>query len=84
MVQSKNGATRTLSEIPVGGRALVRAMRGERFMTRRLMEMGLTPGVEVEVLRRAPMGDPIELRLRRYALSIRREDAAHVEVDELR
>jgi len=76
-----NESTRRLSEVPVGGRAVVRAMRGERFVTRRLMEMGLTPGTEVRVLRRAPMGDPIELRLRRYSLSIRRRDAATIEVD---
>ncbi|NLY92783.1 MAG: ferrous iron transport protein A [Myxococcales bacterium] len=72
---------RRLSEVPVGERAVVRALHGERFLSRRLMEMGLLPGVEVEVVRRAPMGDPIELRLRRYALSIRREDAATIEVE---
>jgi ferrous iron transport protein A len=76
-----NTPTRRLSDVPVGGSAVVRAMTGERFVTRRLMEMGLTPGIEVRVLRRAPMGDPIELRLRRYSLSIRRADAATIEVE---
>jgi Fe2+ transport system protein FeoA len=76
-----NSSTLRLSEIPVGGRAVVRALSGERFTTRRLMEMGLIPGTEVRVVRRAPMGDPIELRLRRYSLSIRREDAATIEVE---
>jgi ferrous iron transport protein A len=76
-----NTPTRRLSDVPVGGSAVVRAMTGERFVTRRLMEMGLTPGIEVRVLRRAPMGDPIELRLRRYSLSIRRSDAATIEVE---
>jgi ferrous iron transport protein A len=76
-----NTPTRRLSDVPVGGSAVVRAMNGERFVTRRLMEMGLTPGIEVRVLRRAPMGDPIEFRLRRYSLSIRRADAATIEVE---
>jgi Fe2+ transport system protein FeoA len=76
-----NGSTRRLSEIPVGGCAIVRAISGERFTTRRLMEMGLIPGTEVRVVRRAPMGDPIELRLRRFSLSIRRDDAATIEVE---
>jgi Fe2+ transport system protein FeoA len=76
-----NTPTRRLSDVPVGGSAVVRAMTGERFVTRRLMEMGLIPGTEVRVLRRAPMGDPIELRLRRYSLSIRRADAATIEVE---
>jgi Fe2+ transport system protein FeoA len=76
-----NIAARRLSDVPVGSSAIVRAMHGERFVTRRLMEMGLIPGTEVRVMRRAPMGDPIELRLRRYSLSIRREDAATIEVE---
>jgi ferrous iron transport protein A len=47
----------------------------------RLMEMGLTPGVEVQVLGVAPLGDPIELALRGYRLSVRRSEAARVEVE---
>lgn len=45
------------------------------------MEMGLIPGVELEVIRRAPMGDPIEIRLRGYALSLRRSEARDIEVE---
>jgi ferrous iron transport protein A len=47
----------------------------------RLLEMGLTPGVEVQVLGAAPLGDPIELALRGYRLSVRRSEAARIEVE---
>jgi ferrous iron transport protein A len=52
-----------------------------RATARRLFEMGLLPGAVVRVVRRAPMGDPIELRLRNYSLSIRKEEAALIEID---
>ncbi len=48
----------------------------------RLLEMGLVPGTEVEVTRRAPLGDPIELAIRGYSLSIRRNEATKVALDE--
>jgi Fe2+ transport system protein FeoA len=53
---------------------------GPLALRRRLLEMGLCPGIEVEVLRRAPLGDPIELRLRGYLLSLRLDQAAQVTV----
>ncbi len=49
-------------------------------MSRRLMEMGLLPGTKVRVVRVAPLGDPLELRLRNYSLSVRRRDAAQISV----
>jgi Fe2+ transport system protein FeoA len=49
-------------------------------MSRRLMEMGLLPGTEVRVVRVAPLGDPLELRLRDYSLSVRRSEAAKITV----
>ncbi len=49
-------------------------------MARRLMEMGLLPGTEVRIVRAAPLGDPVELRLRHYSLSIRRREAARIAV----
>lgn len=52
-----------------------------RATARRLFELGLLPGTRVRVVRRAPLGDPIELRLRNYSLSIRREQAALIEVE---
>jgi ferrous iron transport protein A len=70
-----------LGELSVGSSAIVRRVGGARSVARRLMEMGLLPGTPVAIARRAPLGDPIELRVRGYALSIRRCDALSVEVD---
>jgi len=68
----------TLGELPIGGSAIVDRVEGARAFRRRLLELGLIPGTKVEVLRVAPLGDPIELLVRGYRLSLRREDAALV------
>lgn len=73
-------ATR-LAAIADGSTAIVRRLVLPRATARRLFEMGLLPGTRVRVVRRAPLGDPIELRLRNYSLSIRREEAALIEVE---
>jgi len=73
-------ATR-LAEVADGSTAVVRRLTLPRGTARRLLEMGLLPGTRVRVVRRAPLGDPIELRLRNYSLSIRREEAALIEVE---
>ena len=70
-----------LAEIADGGSAVVRRLTLPRATARRLLEMGLLPGTPVRVVRRAPLGDPIELRLRNYSLSIRREEGALIEVE---
>jgi Fe2+ transport system protein FeoA len=67
----------------VGEEATVRRFRLPRALTRRLLELGLLPGTRVKVVRQAPLGDPIELRLRNYSLSIGRDQAARIEVDPL-
>ncbi len=74
--------TRTLADVPIGSAATVERVGGRRDIAIRLMEMGLLPGTRVEVLRVAPLGDPIELRVRGFALSIRRAEAKSVEVRE--
>jgi ferrous iron transport protein A len=56
---------------------------GDSGAVRRLMELGLVPGTRVEVLRRAPLGDPIELRLREIHLSLRRSEAAYIHVEDV-
>ncbi len=71
----------TLSELPVGGRGRVLRVLQADEISSRLLEMGLTPGVEVQVLGAAPLGDPIELALRGYRLSVRRSEAARVVVE---
>lgn len=71
----------TLASLPVGARAKVARIDGVDEVSCRLMEMGLTPGVELLVVGVAPLGDPLELDLRGYRLSIRRTEAARVEIE---
>ncbi|MGE0043829.1 MAG: ferrous iron transport protein A [Vicinamibacterales bacterium] len=70
-----------LASVPVGGTAVVSRVSGARPVVRRLLEMGLVPGTPVRMQRVAPLGDPIELRVRNYALSIRRADALGIEIE---
>jgi ferrous iron transport protein A len=71
----------TLAELAVGGGGKVTRIVGDDEISVRLLEMGLTPGVGVRVLGVAPLGDPIELELRGYRLSVRRAEAARVEIE---
>jgi ferrous iron transport protein A len=75
--------TFTLDQLLVGQRGRVEAMHGIDAVTQRLYEMGLLEGEEVEVLGFAPLGDPMEIRLRDYRLSLRRSEAARVTVTRL-
>ncbi|MGE5610835.1 MAG: FeoA family protein [Bacillota bacterium] len=72
--------TCALSELPVGSRGRVVSVQGDPDLRRRLLEMGFCRGVSVEVVRRAPLGDPIEFRLRGYHLSLRDEQAKFVRI----
>lgn len=76
-------AHHTLDQMPLGARCRVLGVAGEPAIRRRLLEMGLCIGVEINVLRRAPLGDPLEIRLRGYLLSLRRNQAALVRVEAL-
>lgn len=69
-----------LDELAVGERAVVVRLHGEGGVKRRIMDMGLTKGAEVLVHKVAPLGDPMELHVRGYALSLRKADARMVEV----
>ena len=73
---------RSLAALPLGAEAVVRRVQSVRPIARRLMELGLVPGTKVSVTRVAPLGDPLELRLRNDARSIRRTEALSIEVDE--
>lgn len=75
-----NKGQMTLAAVEVGGSAIVEALDCPRSVSRRLMEMGLLPETEVRVVRVAPLGDPIELRVRDYSLSLRRREAAAIRV----
>lgn len=72
---------RLLASVPVGSTAIVSRVKGGRRVVRRLLEMGLVPGTPVTIHREAPLGDPVELRVRNYALSIRRSEALGIEVE---
>ena len=72
---------KNLREIPVGAQATVKNIHGEGAVKRRIMDMGITKGVEVYVRKVAPLGDPIEIRVRGYELSLRKADAENIEVE---
>lgn len=71
---------KTLKDAKIGETVTVVKLHGEGAVKRRIMDMGLTKGVEVYIRKVAPLGDPIELTVRGYELSLRKADAAMVEV----
>lgn len=71
-----------LKDLKVGETAVVKRLHGEGPVKRRIMDMGLTKGVAVHLRKVAPLGDPMELTVRNYELSIRKADAEMVEVEE--
>ncbi len=73
--------TMTLREVKVGKTVKVLKLKGEGAVKRRIMDMGITKGVEIYVRRVAPFGDPIEVTVRGYELSLRKADAEMVEVE---
>ena len=70
----------TLAEMKVGGSGTITAVGGEGPLRLRLLDMGLIPRTKVSVGKIAPRGDPIEIRIRGYELTLRKEDAAKIEV----
>jgi ferrous iron transport protein A len=70
----------SLDQLLRGERAIVTALSGDDAIVQRLLEMGLLEGEEIEVLGFAPLGDPMEIRLRDYRLSLRRTEAARITV----
>lgn len=71
----------TLQDAKVGTRVTVRRINGEGAYKRRIMDMGITKGVDIYIRKVAPLGDPIETTVRGYELSIRRADAEIIEVE---
>ena len=72
---------KTLKDVKVGQTAKVIKLHGEGAVRRRIMDMGITKGVEIFVLKVAPLGDPMELAVRGYELSLRKADAEIIEVE---
>ena len=71
----------TLRDIPVGTAARVRKLHGEGALKRRIMDMGITKGSEIYVRKVAPLGDPVEVTIRGYELSLRKDDADCIEME---
>ena len=71
----------TLKEVKVGDTVTAKKLNGQGATKRRIMDMGITKGVEVFVRKVAPLGDPIEVTVRGYELSLRKADAAMIDVD---
>lgn len=69
-----------LAKLPLGKDGRVVAVHGDGPVTRRLMEMGVVPGAMIRMVKSAPFGDPLEIRLRGYSLALRRNEAGAVEV----
>ena len=72
----------TLRDLPAGRDARVTSVTGASRVTRRLLEMGVVPGADVQVVKAAPFGDPIEVRVRGFNLAMRRSEADMIEVSE--
>jgi ferrous iron transport protein A len=70
----------SLAHLPIGSEAKVSAVNGDNAITRRLMEMGVVPGVSVRVVKTAPFGCPMEIRVRGYNLALRRAEAESISV----
>ena len=71
-----------LSQLEIGESATVAVVNGEGAVRRRLFDMGITPGAEVYLRKKAPLGDPIEIALRGYELTLRKAEAANVEIEQ--
>ena len=82
-MKSNLAGSSTLADIAVGAHARVARIHGQPALRHRLLEMGMTPGCRVRLVRVAPLGDPLDFELRGYHLSLRREEARHVVVEEL-
>ena len=79
----KRIGTMTVKELKTGEAGVVREVGGNGSLRNHFLNMGVTPGVEVKVLKRAPLGDPVEILVRGYALSLRLAEAAQITVDPL-
>ncbi|MBQ8685849.1 MAG: ferrous iron transport protein A [Clostridia bacterium] len=72
-----------LSQLSIGERCVVVSVKGEGAIRRRLLDMGITSGTEIYLRKKAPFGDPIEIALRGYELTLRKAEAARVEIERL-
>jgi len=78
--QTDAAGSLSLANLPIGTQARVIAVNGSGAIARRLMEMGVVPGAPVRVIKAAPLGDPLEVRVRNYHLALRRSEAQTISV----
>lgn len=78
MAEQVQDAPKTLRDVPIGGTARVVKLTGEGQVKRHIMDMGITKGVDITVRKVAPLGDPLEVTVRGYELSLRKSEAEHV------
>lgn len=71
----------TLNEIQIGSEVVVSKIMGDGALRRRLMDMGITKGATLKLLKTAPLGDPLEITVRGYSLTLRKEDAKNITVN---
>ena len=72
---------KSLDLLTKGEKGVIKLVKGEGVIRRRLFDMGVTPGAEVELVKKAPLGDPLEYKIRNYALTLRKKEAENVIVD---
>lgn len=75
--------TMRLSELKIGEIKVITKVNGEGSLRHRLLEMGIIPGTKIMITKKAPLGDPIQIHIRGYELSIRKDDANYIEVGEI-
>ncbi len=73
---------KTLKDVKIGNSCVVKKVHGEGALKRRIMDMGITKGISIDIRKVAPLGDPIECTVRGYELSIRKRDAELIEVED--
>ncbi|MFX0124818.1 MAG: ferrous iron transport protein A [Candidatus Hodarchaeota archaeon] len=73
--------TTRLSELKVGQKARIHRIKNGRGLRQTLLDLGFIPGTEIELIRKAPLGDPYEIRLRGFEITLRKNDAADIEVE---
>lgn len=73
----------TLNQLETGKNAVIKAVRGEGELRLRLLDMGLIPGTRITLRKIAPLGDPLEIELRGYSLTLRKEDAEKIELEDI-
>ena len=81
MTQNIKTKNRTLAELEIGASARVLSVEGDDTVARRLMEMGVTPGAQIRVVKNAPFGCPLEIRVRNSHLALRRSEASSILVE---